>query len=252
MTIEICKNHTGKMEKIQSISTSVLLNSFCQNNRKKLGSVCSHCYAENLANMYSALAARLARNTEVLTSGVIPWDLLPTIETKVGEETIFRFEAFGDIINETQLYNYYMITRKNPFVRFSLYTKRYSLVTKFFEREDIDVPPNLTIVFSSLMLNTPIDINKLKGHGMFRKGQIKSFTVYSKDYIMKHPELKINCGARCCNTCRLCYLKNEVEEIREILKTDREATERFLAFKDPEVLAKTVEDLEEFELNFDE
>ena len=34
MTIEICKNHTGKMENIQSISTSVLLNPFCQKNRK--------------------------------------------------------------------------------------------------------------------------------------------------------------------------------------------------------------------------
>lgn len=238
--LEICTNHTGKMEGVHSLSTSVLLNPFCQANRKILGSVCSHCYAENLAKMYSALAERLARNSKTLSSEIIKWEDLPIIK----DVDIFRFEAFGDIINETHLMNYYHIVQANPFVRFTLYTKRYDLVSRFFNRDDVDVPRNLTIVFSSMMLNKPMDASSLKKPGLFYKGQVKTFTVYTKKFIKEHPEVSINCGARSCNTCRLCYLKNEVEEISEILKTDRDAAELYLAMKDPIKMEKIIDEVD--------
>jgi len=246
MKVEICSDHTGKMEGIESISTSVLLNPFCQKNRKILGSICTHCYAENLAKMYSGLAARLARNTEVLTKEVIKWEDLPEIPLKIGGNNIFRFEAFGDIVNETHLLNYYNIVKKNPWINFSLYTKRYTLVAKFFDREDIDIPPNLTLIFSSLMVNIPINISSLKTPGKFRKGQIKTFTVYEGSYIKKHPELKINCGAKACAKCKLCYLKNEVEEIREILKSERNSTERYFSMKDPKKREEIIKGVDDF------
>jgi hypothetical protein len=227
--VEICTNHTGKMEGIKSISTSVLLNKHCQKNRKILGSVCAHCYADSLAKMYTGLKDRLERNTKVLSEGVLGWEELPDVS---GEE-IFRLEAFGDLNNEYQMENYYNIVRKNPFVRFSLYTKQIGIVQNFFARTDIDLPPNLTIVFSSLFLNKKTNIESLELPRPYFKGQYKTFTVYSKNFLIKHPEVKINCGARCCNKCRRCYLKNDITEISEILKSDRESVERYFEMEDP-------------------
>lgn len=227
--VEICTNHTGKMEGIKSISTSVLLNKHCQKNRKILGSVCTHCYADTLAKMYSGLQARLERNTKVLSERVLKWEELPDLS---GEQ-IFRLEAFGDLNNEYQMENYYNIVRKNPFVRFSLYTKQIGIVQNFFARIDIDMLPNLTLIFSSLFLNKKSDIGHLSLPAPFFEGQYKTFTVYTKRFLMEHPEVKINCGARCCNTCRLCYLKNNITEISEVLKSDRESVEKYLAMKDP-------------------
>ena len=58
--IEMTKNHTGKMEGINSISTSVVLNPFCQAQQAVKGSICSHCFAEAMMKMYSALEDKLA------------------------------------------------------------------------------------------------------------------------------------------------------------------------------------------------
>ena len=226
---EICTNHTGKMEGIKSISTSVLLNKHCQANRKILGAICAHCYADTLAKMYSGLEERLDRNTKLLTSRLLDWDELPDL---AGEE-IFRLEAFGDLNNEVQMENYYNIVRKNTFVRFSLYTKQIGIVQNFFARKDVDMLPNLTIIFSSLFLNKKMDISHLYMPKPFFEGQYKTFTVYTKKFLVKHPEIKINCGARSCNKCRRCYLKNDITEISEILKSDRESMKKYIAMKDP-------------------
>lgn len=225
--VEICTNHTGKMEGIKSISTSVLLNEHCQKNRKILGSICSHCYANTLATMYSGLGERLKRNTETLTSKVIDWDELPDLS----EEQIFRLEAFGDLNNEIQMENYYNIVKKNPFVRFTLYTKQVGIIQKFFSREDIDMLPNLTLVFSSLFLNKKTSLEYLNLPTPFFEGQYKTFTVYTKKFLIEHPEVKINCGARACNKCRLCYLKNNTIEVSEILKSDRESMDKYYKMK---------------------
>ena len=75
--IEMTTNHTGKMEGINSISTSVVLNPFCQKQQAVEGSICSHCFAESMMKMYSALEEKLARNTKVLTESILPEEDLP-------------------------------------------------------------------------------------------------------------------------------------------------------------------------------
>lgn len=231
--IEICENHTGKMEDIQSISTSVLLNPNCQKNQEIKGSICSHCYAENMAKMYGALAEKLARNTAELTKRIIPTEELPDLS----DQKIFRFESFGDLNNEIQLINYINIAKKNPETRFTLWTKMYELVYDYFKREEI--PSNFTLILSSLMTNVKINLEKFKALGKFEKGQLKSFTVYDKNYIKAHIDsLTINCGSRCCVGCRKCYDKNEIEEISEILKSDQDAVETMYKLRCPEHLEK--------------
>ena len=111
----------------------------------------------------------------------------------------------------------------------------------FFARVDIDLPPNLTLVFSSLFLNKKTRLDCLSLPTPIFRGQYKTFTVYTKKFLIEHPEVRINCGARCCNKCRLCYLKNNISEVSEILKSDRDGMEKYLAMKDPEKSKEIIE-----------
>ena len=217
--------HGGKMEGIRSISTSVLLNANCAKNAKIPGAICQKCYAKSLCQTRHGLAEALKQNTEVLTSRIID----PYEYPDLSHEAIFRFESFGDLANQTQLENYVAIARYYPWVRFTLYTKMYALVRDFFAVHAI--PDNLNIVLSSLKINHPISSKPILVTA--RPGQVKVFTVYDKKYIKEHPELKINCGSRSCNTCRLCYYPTAVENVNEILKSDQDATEHLIKWRDP-------------------
>ena len=225
--LEITCQHTGKMEGIDSLSTSVLLNPNCQRNQQHRGSICAHCYAETLAQMYKGLGARIDRNTQILTSRILPMSEIPDL----GDREVFRLEAFGDLNNEIQLQNYINIAIKNPTVQVTLYTKMYNLVRQYFKTHE--PPENFTLIISSFYVNKPINLNFMKVLGKFRQGQLKSFTVYDKEFIKNNPSLKINCGARLCNGCRICYLKNNIEEVNEILKSDRDAAENMIKWRDP-------------------
>ena len=50
--IKITQKHTGKMIGMQSLSTSCLLNKYCQERAKVAGSICSHCYAQRMMKQY--------------------------------------------------------------------------------------------------------------------------------------------------------------------------------------------------------
>ena len=138
------------------------------------------------------------------------------------------------------------IVKKNPGTRFTLWSKQYKLVRDFFAKND--VPSNFTMIFSSMMVNKKIDLTFMKELGKFKKGQIKSFTVYDYDYIKEHwSEMNINCGSRFCLGCRLCYDSNEVEEIAEVLKADQGRVDKFLKCHDPKENAKVQEILGDLE-----
>ena len=192
--------------------------------------------------MYKDLEKKLARNTKVLTESVLGDDELPdTTGMK-----IFRFESFGDLNNEIQLENYLNIVKKNPGTRFTLWTKRYGLVQKYFS--EYDVPDNFTLIISSLMVNEKVSLDFLKKLGKFKKGQLKSFTVYDYDYITEHyAEMDINCGSRFCLGCRLCYDLNEIEEISEVLKADQAKVDRYIKTHDPVVIEEQRELLSELD-----
>ena len=240
--IEVCHDHTGKMEGVKSLSTSVLLNPNCQKNRTVRGSICSHCYADTLAKMYSALGSRLERNTKELTTRFLGSADFEYLEKELKTEEIFRFEAFGDINNEMQLRNYFRICERFPKVRFALYTKMYELVYNYIAKNGI--PSNLNLILSSLKVNQELSKEPFEKLGVFKPGQVKVFTVYDKKYIKEHPELTINCGARSCNRCRLCYLETKAEQVHEILKSDRESVELYLALRNPVKREKILNNIE--------
>lgn len=195
--------HTGKMAGMASISTSVTTNERCRKNAQIPGSICEKCFAAKQMKIFPSMEKPMVENQRILTSEILPPEKLPIIN-----HIYFRFEAFGDLNNATQVKNYFNICYKNPRVKFALWTKNPDYIAEAI-REGYAKPDNLNIVLSSLFVN-----QERKNPFPFVD---KVFTVYDADHI-ESEEIEINCGARSCFDCGLCYEKNNVVIINERLK----------------------------------
>lgn len=204
-TLHITKQHTGKMKGMQSLSTCCQSNANCKRNAAVEGSVCSKCYAMRMTKMYKNLAPCLEKNAKILSEAILPDDKLPKIKVQY-----FRFEAFGDLINEIHVKNYFNICKKNPSTKFALWTKNPHIIKKVLDEGKYKKPENLKILVSSLFLNKSLDVNQWDFVD-------KIFTVYTKDYIEENG-ISINCGNKKCIECKLCYDTNEVRYINEKVK----------------------------------
>ena len=193
--------HTGKMNGMQSLSTSCVMNENCAKYAKVKGSVCEKCYAQRMTKMYKNLAPCLQKNTEILTKSVLPEEELPEINS-----VYFRFEAFGDLNNTTQVINYFNICKKNPETKFALWTKNPHLIIPVADQK----PENLQILLSSLFLNNVADAANYPFID-------KIFTVYDKETIEREG-IEINCGARNCFKCHKCYVAGGDKYVNERLK----------------------------------
>jgi hypothetical protein len=196
-------NHSGKMSGMVSISTSVTTNERCQKNAQIKGSICEKCFAAKQMKVFPSMEKPMVENQRILTSEILPMEKLPTINN-----LYFRFEAFGDLNNATQVINYFNICYKNPKVKFALWTKNPDFIESAIDA-GYKKPENLNIVLSSLFVN-----KERKNVFPFVD---KVFTVYDSDYI-EAENIDINCGARNCFDCGLCYEKNGVTVINEKLK----------------------------------
>lgn len=195
--------HTGKMEGMVSLSTSPLCNTLCRERSKNPNLVCSHCYAQRQMKMYKNLGKCLEKNSEILTTRELADNEIPNVNA-----IYFRFESFGDLINTTQVKNYFAICRKNKGTKFALWTKNPWIIDEAI-KEGVKKPSNLQIVLSSPKLNVIACCNY--------NFVDKIFTVYDNDYIKEH-NININCGAYKCLTCGKCYRKSRVKYIDEKLK----------------------------------
>ncbi len=196
-------NHTGKMAGMCSISTSVTTNTRCAKNATIKGSICEKCFASKQMKIFPSMQKPMVENQRVLTSEVLPIELLPTINN-----LYFRFEAFGDLNNDIQVMNYFNLCYKNPKVKFALWTKNPDYIASAIKK-GYAKPENLNIVLSSLFINKE---RKTKYDFVD-----KIFTVYDKKHIEEN-NVDINCGARNCFSCGLCYEKNDTKIINEQLK----------------------------------
>ena len=195
--------HTGKMAGMASISTAVTTNARCAKNAQIPGSICQKCFAAKQMKIFPSMEKPIVENQRILTSGIIPIEKLPTINN-----LYFRFEAFGDLNNATQVKNYFNICYKNPRVKFALWTKNPDYIAAAIQ-DGYKKPDNLNIVLSSLFVN-----KERKNPFQFVD---KVFTVYDPQHIEQNG-ININCGARNCFSCGLCYEKNDVSIINEKLK----------------------------------
>lgn len=207
--LHLTLKHEGKMQGMQSLSTNTLANPLCIANHQIKGSICEKCYAAPLLKCRKGLKDRCESNTTPLITGIISQEDLPFVNNKY-----FRFEAFGEIYNETHLINYINIAKKNPHCGFALFTKNYKIIYEYFLKHHL--PGNMNIILSSLMVNIPFNITKFTAAGI----KVKTFTVYNKAEV-ERAGIEINCGSRSCITCLQCYTQNETIEIRELLKSDQ-------------------------------
>lgn len=219
-------NMSGKMLGVLSISTNCKSNPYCKARLANGESICASCFAQKTEKHYYELYANTALNAEILSTEIIPWELIPKINTD-----IVRIESFGDLINPTQAENYLRIIIKNPDVRFGWWTKNPNFIhVALRDYHDGEVPKNVQIVLSSLHLNEESKINP-----KFKYFISKVFTVYTPCYFNAmniDMDTFINCGARSCKKCQRCYHKADynvtnkqntiivdgVEYIRELLK----------------------------------
>lgn len=201
--VHVSDNMTGKMENIPSISTSCLANPICLQRMLDGESVCAHCFAEATLNQYKAAGEAMLNNTYLLTESILDTDLLP----RFPNVAIVRIESFGDVANITQAINYCNLCKVNPLVTFAWWSKNVAIIEKAFDM--VGKPENVILIESSPKVN----FAKPKSSHYVDK----VFTVYSKDYIIAN-NLDINCGSRCCATCRRCYRKDTEADVREQLK----------------------------------
>lgn len=184
----------GKMTGINSINTSTLNNEFCTKMREN-DSICKKCYAARYEKMRPALHNRLIQNSELLSNNVIDYNQLPFINS-----AFFRFDSFGELINENHLINLANIAAKNKHCNFALWTKRKDIIVKYFDNNT--KPDNLIIIYSSPKIDK---VAKLPKH--FNK----VFTTFSTK------SQSINCHGQC-QSCLLCYTKNDTTNINEKVK----------------------------------
>lgn len=207
----VSDNMSGKMQGIPSISTSVLDNPICQKRREQKNSICAKCFAANTAARYSSLAKNLSSNLELLTSEILPDDVLPRFIPELA--SIVRFESFGDLASVNQATNYLNIARVNPGVRFAIWTKNIAILAAAVEMAG--KPENIRVIYSAPMINKPIDAEKVK---RTFPSVDAVFTVYDKKHVAENGT-DINCGAKSCITCRNCYDRPDFySDIREQLK----------------------------------
>lgn len=221
--IHFTVNHSGKMEGMQSISTSCTNNNFCQAMQQAQAlekflpdgekivcdCVCTHCYAQAQQEYRTTCAVAYQKNGELLESEVIPVEEWPELESDV-----FRLESFRDLRNVTHVENYMNFIKRNPGAMFAWWSKRMGLIREWIQQGH-DVPENVIFVESSAYMNICKDQHTLAG--IVPENQLKTFTVYSKEYA-KAAGIEINCGARKCAGCLRCYRKDTEKQIRELVK----------------------------------
>ena len=207
--------HTGKMKRVFSVSTDINSNPFCQARQMMIGCICHSCYAERMLDdtkgVFRTANKAFKQNGEILCSRLLDDSEIPTIDAK--RHPIFRFQAFADIRNVTEVLNYLKMARKNPKVRFALWTKNIGIVAQALKI--VPKPKNVQIVLSSLKVNE--DDTFLVERFPFVD---KVFTVYDDAHIAQGVD--INCGARSCFGCQRCYKPNpkgvSLMQVRERLK----------------------------------
>ena len=187
-----------KLEGIQSISTSVLVNPICQHRRGICGGICEKCYANALCQMRHSLDNHLVDNMEILSTRL----LTKAEASAVPITTLYaRIESFGDVRNVIQARNYIRIIRTHKLSRFGIWSKNWYIWYAAFLKEG--KPRNCTFVLSSMFLNVRMEVpERMKPY------VDHVFTVWTKD---KYEALwrggNTACAGIRCLSCLKCYTK---------------------------------------------
>lgn len=191
---------SGKLEGIPAVNTNTVTNKFCQEMAKCKNTICSECYSMNmLLTFRKSCQNAFEHNSKLLNEDIIPIKYLPFINT-----AFMRLSAHGELINMNMLINFVNLINKNSHCTFVLWTKRKDLINKYFDSNK--KPTNLILIYSNAITNTQCKKPKYFD---------KVFNVYK--YGMQG-KVKINCSGKKCIDCMLCYTKNKITVINELIK----------------------------------
>ena len=224
-----------KMEGINNISSNTLTNEYCIKQKDKKDIICNKCYSFKGLNFRKSMVNVLQNNSELLSNSIIEWDNLPRIF-----DLYFRFSSHGELINLNHLENLNNICLKNPKTTFTLWSKRFDIVKKFFDNNE--KPSNLILIYSNPVLNKPLEklpkyfdktfnnviklsykdfynqkimfIDKKDINKTLRANIKKDYETYKNNF---DKDNNINCFQKCID-CLLCYTKNNVKTIIEKVK----------------------------------
>ena len=224
-----------KMEGINNISSNTLTNEYCIKQKDKKDIICNKCYSFKGLNFRKSMVNVLQNNSELLSNSIIEWDNLPRIF-----DLYFRFSSHGELINLNHLENLNNICLKNPKTTFTLWSKRFDIVKKFFDNNE--KPSNLILIYSNPVLNKPLEklpkyfdktfnnviklsykdfynqktifIDKKDINKTLRANIKKDYEIYKNNF---DKDNNINCFQKC-KDCLVCYTFNNVKTIIEKAK----------------------------------
>lgn len=195
---------SDKMEGIRSLNTSHILNINCQKNRTDKKTICTHCYSYTSEKRYKASHELWKLNYKVLSTHNLSLNEVPILSSK---DTLFRFNAHGDLINRIHYNNLIKIVKVNPKVNFAIWTKNLEVIYRGKGLIKVD---NLQYIYSDLYLNNFND-------PIIPEGFNKIFRVYTTKAI-REKGIEVNCSKHCI-TCQICYKQNNIQVINEQIKS---------------------------------
>lgn len=194
---------TGKLDGLRAISTNTRTNDYCikQHASGDPNNICTKCYSHTMLSSYRKnMQPALQRNSDALSAAPLAPDAIPRIL-----DAVFRFDAHGELINDTHLSNLCAIATHNPRTSFALWTKRNDLVSKHFRSNP--KPVNLILIYSNPKISN-----------IMRKPPRYFDRTFNNVLEHEHVEQQ-NCTGQKCADCLLCYTPgNGVTTIVEKVK----------------------------------
>ena len=202
---------TGKLKDIPAVNTSPLDNPFCEAMSHVEGAICKYCYSRKMvAGIRKNCRSGWKANGEELSSRILTVSEIKALRLEEkAPHGIVRFSAHGEIINWKHAYNMIKIAQLYPALIFGLWTKRLDILNEVFVKAEIEKPDNLVVIYSNPFVDKECSIIAIQAMYPFVD---KVFSVMSKD------NGDVNCGARSCATCKLCYSKDTTNVVIEKLK----------------------------------
>ena len=196
---------SGKLEGLGAINTNPLTNKWCMRKANK-NSICNECYSKKMLKAFRKnCVPAFNSNSKLLSTTLLFEKDLP----KKIKYTLMRFNAHGELINFLHLLNLVKICNTYPDKTFSLFTKQPKYINQYVKK-NCPLPTNLVLVYSTDTLNCEKPVVPKHFH--------KCFSVYTEEWLATHKKVKINCGAKSCKECRLCYSFNRTKFVSEKIK----------------------------------
>jgi hypothetical protein len=167
-----------------------------QKLRKVAGSICAFCYALKGRYVFKNVQLAMEKRFASLTNDL--WVEAMTYLIGKVKNPFFRWHDSGDLQGVWHLEKIVKIAKNLPEISFWLPTREYAFVSDYIEKGG-EVPSNLTIRLSALMMDGPAPVGIAQRLGLCVSGASKL-----GDFNCPSSKQGNKCG-----DCRKCWDKNE-------------------------------------------